>query len=423
MAKATFDYEKLKRAVAGEYHAIRAFVDLKPAGGEMDKIFPPTYQGPDKNPIYATETRIVNGEEVHCVLIDSVQSQANRMEMALLEWHRKSKEPPFPLVQIDFRGTDVDWVGEFTVLEAPHRIADAYFLACELDGKPFRSPRKPEKGSDIGRNVEEARPDNATGLFGISPTSLIFGMWDSHSKGVLGAKFQRIMASEVIGIGVTKDGKRAESRIDPLIKVAGESLKAKINEDGTWSLVDSPEKKKADSSEKKEPKKLSGIGLGNITPTLNPTGGVVVKYARQIAVISLTALRRLRFPLESKEGEREEVNTLARTVLASLSLCALTLLWEEGFSLRSRCELVPVEEPLLELVSPQRREEFSLDFDAAEDIFRKAVDEAKKVGLPWPTVGDIGPWKNGILTLKPNKDLVNAIKESQAKALEISAES
>jgi hypothetical protein len=41
MAKAVLDYGKLKRAVAGEFHAIRAIVDLKPAGGEEDKIFPP----------------------------------------------------------------------------------------------------------------------------------------------------------------------------------------------------------------------------------------------------------------------------------------------------------------------------------------------------------------------------------------------
>lgn len=417
MSKAILDYEKLKNAVASEYHAIRSFLDLMPAGGELDKIFPPTYQGDNNKPTYAIETRIIDGEEVRCAVLDSVQSQANRMELALLGWHRKAKEPPFPLVQIDFRGTEVEWVGVFSVLEAPHRIADAYFLACELDGKPFRSPRKPEKGSDIGRIIEEARPDNATGIFGISPTSLIFGMWDSHSKGVFGAKFQRILTSEVIGIDITEDGKRPESRIDPLIKVAGESLKARVNEDGTWSLADASEKRGSD----KTLKRLSEIGLGNVTPTLNPTGGVCIRYARQIAVLSLTALRHLRFPLNGAEDEN--VNTLARTVLASLSLCALTLLSKDGFSLRSRCELVPVKEPVFELVSPRKIEEFSLDFEAAEKIFRTAVEEAKKAGLPWPTGGEEGPWKNGILNLKPNKELIKTIKESQVKAFEITEES
>ena len=420
MAKAVLDYGKLKRAVAGEFHAIRAIVDLKPAGGEEDKIFPPTYQGTNNNPVYAFETRIVNGEKVDCVLLDSVQSQANRMEMALLNWHRRSEKPPFPLVQIDFRGTEVDWVGVFTVLEAPHRIADAYFLACELEGKPFRSPRKPEEGSEIGKIIENARPDNATGLFGICPTALIFGMWDSHSKGVLGAKFQRVITSEVIGIGVTEDGKRAESRIDPLIKVAGESLRAKIEENGTWSMVDASEGDKDTKTKDKKAKRLSEIGLGNITPTLNPTGGVSVSHARQIAVISLTALRHLQFPIEGRL--EEEINTIARNVLAAFSLCALTLLWKDGFSLRSRCELVPAEEPLLMLLAPRREEVFSLDFKAAETIFQEAVGEAKKAGLPWPTEGVQGPWKNGILTLKPDKNLVKAIKESQAKALETAVE-
>jgi len=57
--------------------------DYQPTGGLGDKVFPPTYEGGK----YAMEKRIdpATGEERQCVLLDSVQSQANRMELALLE--------------------------------------------------------------------------------------------------------------------------------------------------------------------------------------------------------------------------------------------------------------------------------------------------------------------------------------------------
>jgi CRISPR-associated protein Csb1 len=71
----------LKAAVAGTSAAFRSRTRLQPAGGEGTKVFPPTYAGA----VYATEKRRLPGHEqpVDCVLLDSVQSQANRMEEAL----------------------------------------------------------------------------------------------------------------------------------------------------------------------------------------------------------------------------------------------------------------------------------------------------------------------------------------------------
>src|SRR4051794_25827304 len=74
----------LRAAVAGSAAAFRSITQLQPVGGEGDKVFPATYsQGK-----YATEQRrikVKNGEveaetEVGCVLINSVQSQANHAE-------------------------------------------------------------------------------------------------------------------------------------------------------------------------------------------------------------------------------------------------------------------------------------------------------------------------------------------------------
>src|SRR5438128_1753378 len=61
--------------------AVRVRALLAPAGGDGEKVFPPTYEGGR----YAVERRRENGAEVECVLLDSVQSQANRAEAALQE--------------------------------------------------------------------------------------------------------------------------------------------------------------------------------------------------------------------------------------------------------------------------------------------------------------------------------------------------
>ena len=57
---------------------------------------------------------------------------------------------------------------------------------------------------------------NATALFKVCPTGLVFGLWDSTGpKGGLGAKFQRALVSEIVGINAANGAKTA-SRIDPL---------------------------------------------------------------------------------------------------------------------------------------------------------------------------------------------------------------
>src|SRR5712691_12895360 len=85
-------YEHLRAAVAGEA-AIRIVTKLSPAGGPTDKVFPATYEGGQ----YASERRRVGDTEIETVLLDSVQSQANRMELALRSaWDRG--ELKFPLL-------------------------------------------------------------------------------------------------------------------------------------------------------------------------------------------------------------------------------------------------------------------------------------------------------------------------------------
>ena len=94
------DYETLKAAVAGSAAAFRSRTRLQPAGGEGDKVFPPTYAGA----VYAKEDRQINGAKVPCVLLDSVQAQANRLEEALQRALDAGTLKDVPVLNVDFTG-------------------------------------------------------------------------------------------------------------------------------------------------------------------------------------------------------------------------------------------------------------------------------------------------------------------------------
>lgn len=385
----TLTLDVVKQAVAGTAAALRRAVELQPAGGEGDKVFPSTYEGGR----YAVEKRRVSGEIVDCVLLDSVQSQANRMELALLEaWRRK--DITMPMIVVDFSRTVAPEVGQITSLEAPHRIADAILRDSLLDGKRFRD-------SELGSRLNHVSNRNALALFELCPPALIFGMWDSTGpRGGLGAKFARAMTSEIVGIGVVA-GVKTSSRIDPLqvIKSAGPVYKT---EDGDWTL----DAKRAGVGKKNAPAELrpSEVNHGNIPPALNAnSGGVTFQRASQTTVLSLPAVRRLYF---STDGMADNA---ARTVLAALGLCAATLASEQGYDLRSRCQLVPTTTLTWELLGRpgEAAAPYALSGREAIRILNEAVAEAKSAGLPW---------NEKPVVLTPKDDLAKLVKKSHELA-------
>lgn len=383
----------LREAVSSVAAAFRCVTEYQPAGGPGDKVFPPTYEGGR----YATEKRRLPEypEPVDCVLLDSVQSQANRMELALLDaWERKRLV--LPVVTVDFAGNDMPKVLRITSLEAPHRIADALLRDSLLGGHPFRK-------SAQGKRLDDVDNRNATVLFELCPTTLLFGMWDSTGpKGGLGAKFQRAMVSEIVGIDV-QVGVRTSSRIDPaqIVLGAGPLYRAK---DGGWTL----DEKSAVTDKKGAVKygkdgKPSEVNHGNVTPSI-ADGGVTFAKALQTTVISLSALRRLRFPVNG--GLSSQADDAARTVVAALGLCAATLTREQGCDLRSRCHLVANSAYEWELVDKpgQTPRRFTLSGDEAIELFQEAVAAAKEVGLPW---------MEEELVLQPSPELVALVRKSQ----------
>ncbi len=339
----SFELSDLQTAVKNDA-AIRSRATLQPMGSPDDKVFPPTHAVDERRPRreeragakYAQERRRINGEERLCVLLDSVQSQANRMEDALYRlW--KSKKIVLPVVTVDFGDEFPDLTG-INSLTAPHRIADALLRDTCLGETLFRH-------SELGKSFADATLANAAPLFRVSPTALLFGIWDSTGpRGGLGFKLARNLTSEIIGVGATF-GTKSSSRIDPtgIVKKPGELTVYKANAPGEqWTV----ELDLAEKTAKGEPVKYgkdkqkagttTSINHSNIPPRLDVlAGGVTISHAEQTAVLSLAGIRRLGFgtPTESEA---------ARTLLVALGLVALLAAADDGYFLRSRCHLSPV---------------------------------------------------------------------------------
>lgn len=403
----SLDLETLRSAVAGTAAAFRCITAYQPVGGPGDKVFPPTYEGGK----YATERRVVpeTGEIVDCVLLDSVQSQANRMELALLDAMEDPDGPQLPLLRVAF--TDVPKPITVTSLEAPHRVADAIFrdsLIQQHDrAVPFRASSK-------GQALDHADTRNATGLFGLCPTGLLFGLWDSTGpRGGLGAKFQRALVSEIVGYGAVQ-GRKTASRIDPLqIMLGAGPVYAAGN--GGWTLSESDAKKEKSKALKVgKDGKPSEINHGNVTPTL-ADGSYTLTRALQTTVVSLPTLRRLRFPLAGKTAEQQTAaNVAARTTLAAIGLAAATLAREQGADLRSRCQLFPTGPFVWELLDQPGAEpmRFNLSGAEARTLLKSAIATATETGLPW----------EGIIDLRPSDDLVELVRRSQHLAAQTTGE-
>ncbi len=384
------DFPTLKDIVASSAAALRCITEHQPAGGPGDKVFPPTYEGG----AYATEERFnpETEEKRVCVLLDSVQSQANRMELALLEAHRSGKVE-LPLLITNFDQDCLIKKFSVTSLEAPHRIADAIFRDSCFDGKIFRK-------SDKGQTLDHADIRHATGLFGLCPTALVFGLWDSTGpRGGLGAKFQRAIVSEIIGFDASP-GVKTESRIDPaeIRKEAGPLYLRETERDRepAWTLA-------KDKETREKGKNPSDHNHGNILPSITD-GGFTISKATQTTVLSLSVLRRLRFPLDGKPRSEHGVDLVARTVLAAIALAAGTLARCDT-DLRSRCQLFALQEPVWELLERpgQTPRKFHLEPDDALDLLATAIAEAKNAGLPW----------EGEIELTPSSDLVELVRRSQ----------
>ncbi|MGE5611018.1 MAG: type I-U CRISPR-associated RAMP protein Csb1/Cas7u [Bacillota bacterium] len=462
-------YDVLRKAVESAA-AFRCRRRLQPAGGPGDKVFPPTYAGA----VYAVEQRRVPGRQdpVTCVLLDSVQSQANRMEEALQHAIDEALIA-LPYVRVDFSKADLlDTITRVTSLEAPHRLADAILRDSESkdDKKPFRR-------SKAGSELNGVSNRFATPLFRLSPNTLVFGMWDSAGpKGGLGAKFERAIVSEIVAVDVLF-GLKTASRIDPL-QISRGAGPLYRTASGGWTLNTAeamPGKKKGtfvlfkrnskgedveyDPASGKYPEqgRPSEANHGNVTPgfakytkgaegpdvlqavdfkvnldvdqqsgrwrtqqTYSSStreareggiapGGITCDHVEQMTTLSFIQLRRLHFPMEPNSKATAEQNLAARTMLAAIGLAGAALAFERGVDLRSRCVLFPDDPMTWELLDAPGQPLRKFNVDSQTIL---ALLEAAAEAV----IAAKLPWETAPVELTPSKQLIELVRKSQELA-------
>ncbi len=254
-------------------------------------IFPPTYAG---NPPYVIDT-LADGTKV--ALIDSVGSQANRMEPIF-------KEPPYAelVPQIVIKAGNHRPI---SIFEVGHRVADALVRSS----RPLS-----EEVADAFNALAEG---NAEQMAKLAPTSLVFGVWDSRGEGM---KVPRLVNSVIRAFDVSVL-KRSAQYVPPLSPEQYAEVAGFKQEDLEKAAGDS-----------KNP--LAKAGFVHVPSTNDPGGVIAHGGIYRTVTVNLVALRKL-------DGDNAEA--LRRYILG---LALVAAMWPQDGFLRQGCQLViDAEEP------------------------------------------------------------------------------
>ena len=262
--------DRLEQAVTltGDDAAIRMHTGYEPQAGPQAKVFPPTYL-PDGDTKYHIEQRWgTDGEPVDVVILDSIQSQANRAEEALRRAAEDLGLPQLVMVaELEHRTIRI------SSLDAPHRSRDAYFIDSELDGEPFDK-------TDIGQALARVNAGDATAALRYAPYDLIYGVWDSHRGKRMATKFPRVYTSEMLGWHVQR-GKRAATKGDPInLKGTSEVPLDEVAARDRDRPAQEEERRAEHARARNDPGGRAGRGRRRLGACHHPAGGPVAHGAR-----------------------------------------------------------------------------------------------------------------------------------------------
>ena len=358
----------------GGASVLTSVTPLEPAAGPHASVAPAKFVSGSKS-VFAYERRFWNGEAVTAVLIDSKQSQNNRLEAAASA--AIADEDPVltrtPRIELRFEDGQV-----YSDLDLPHRAFDGQIRAGTINGEPVTSVEEYRKLRDA--TVNHARP-----LLEHSPMTLLLGGWDASRKSHQG-RYRSILVGEIIGILADQDGgaeanqsKRGGARIDPL------GARIQLDRAGRKAIADAQKeelsKKTYDNSIGKDEKEgLARLGIGAIPPSLEQLGGVTCQAIIRSHVLSFAALRALRFDSPTPEGD-----VACRALLAALALNGLARSDAE-LLLRANCDLVETGPAVVTLDKRYgQKESFEpLSIDQAQELLSAAIDHAiQAANLTW----------------------------------------
>jgi CRISPR-associated protein Csb1 len=280
---------------------------LLPVEGEGGVIFPPTYADIGYN-----IDELSDGTKV--VTIDSVGSQANRMEPIF-------KRAPYaalvPQIEIEYGNEKI-----ISILEAGHRLGDAIVRSTDLR----------ERAQKAFRLLLDA--GDASEIAKLAPTSLVFGVWDSRDTQ---AKLPRIVQAVVRAWDV--DVLKRSAQYNPALDYAALDVFSEEDKQKAEGRAESP---------------LAQRGFVHV-PATDAPGGVMARgqIVRDVTV-NLVALRRL-------NGENGQA--LRRYILGLSLVAAIDPM--DAF-LRQGCLLVPdTDAPAQWVLVDRKGERTSIEFTEA----------------------------------------------------------
>jgi CRISPR-associated protein Csb1 len=344
---------------------------------ESGIIFPPTYADIGYNiDTLSDGTRVAT--------IDSVGSQANRLEPIFKSDSKNPKDWLVPQIQIVIRTADCGECEACTknaaqqegkkakkqckqprevtrsLLDLAHRAADAVVQSS------------PDLAKLIAPAFKKLQQGDASQLCAIAPTSLVFGVWDS--RGDTGEKRPRLVRSIIRAWDV-------------------EPLHAAAQFNSIWKVLDDEQQEELKKEAKKQKAKLSEKGLADAPGVFRPKikvqkylhdapnpearvlGGVLVKgrIEREV-LVNLVALRGLC-------GTKPDETAAIRKYLLGLSLVAATA--DIELFLREGCLLRYAENGDAWYQVPRRGEPTAISL-TAETAQQYAQSAAEHFRARWP---------------------------------------
>lgn len=293
---------------------------LMPVEGADAPFFPPTFAGTgDEGSSYCIDT-LKDGTLV--CLIDTVGSQANRMEPLFMTEPYKGLVPQITITTADGQARNLCELG--------HRAGDAFLRHSDIY-------------SHFSSALQALKKDkNAAPLARVAPTSLVFGVWDSRETQV---KVPRIVSSVIRAYDI--DELTRSAQYFPPVNYRTDELLG-------------------ETSNKADNDRRSQEGF-NENPSTNTPGGIVARGGiRRDVVVNLAALRKL-------SGGGEDV--ALRKYVLGLALVSATC--AADMDLRQGCNLTrdPAKgAPAWEAVHPDgRREKVELDCKQAKAFAEEAA--------------------------------------------------
>ncbi|MGH3971987.1 MAG: type I-G CRISPR-associated RAMP protein Csb1/Cas7g [Pseudonocardiaceae bacterium] len=143
----------------------------------------------------ATFTRFENGEKVPALLVESVQSMANRLEATA--WDAARDEPVAEVSGLPYIRVVRADSGEFLTssrLEA-HRLASPYVHAAQLNGNPMFNEICDRLG--LAKDTPLNRRHMARAVAGLDPFCLLHGVFFSHKEWWGQPKFERAISAVI----------------------------------------------------------------------------------------------------------------------------------------------------------------------------------------------------------------------------------